>query len=61
MHGLLNGLLGIDVLVSYLVRAVVMLIVMPFHEAAHALVSWLLGGPHRQERRTPFSEPGAAF
>ena len=45
MHGLLNGLLGIDVLVSYLVRAVVMLIVIPFHEAAHALVSWLLGDP----------------
>ena len=29
----------------YLVRAVVMLIVIPFHEAAHALVSWLLGDP----------------
>lgn len=45
MHGLLNGLLGVDVLVTYLIRAVVMLIVIPFHEAAHALVSWLLGDP----------------
>ena len=45
MHGLLNGLLGVDVLISYLVRAVVMLIVIPFHEAAHALVSWQLGDP----------------
>ena len=45
MHGLLNGLLGVDVLGMYLLRALVMLIVIPFHEAAHALVSWLLGDP----------------
>ena len=39
----MGGLLGIDTLIIYLLRAVVMLITIPFHEAAHALVSWLLG------------------
>ena len=41
----MGGLLGPDMLVSYLLRAVVMLIAIPFHEAAHALVSWKLGDP----------------
>ena len=41
----MNGLIGIDTLVNYLLRAVVMLITIPFHEAAHALVSWKLGDP----------------
>lgn len=41
----MNGLLGPEVLYQYLIRAVVMLIVIPFHEAAHALVSWRLGDP----------------
>ncbi|WP_294542938.1 site-2 protease family protein [uncultured Gemmiger sp.] len=41
----MNGLLGIGVLYDYAVRALVVLIVIPFHEAAHALVSWLLGDP----------------
>lgn len=41
----MGGLLGPGVLVSYLLRAVVMLIAIPFHEAAHALVSWKLGDP----------------
>ncbi|MDD4851518.1 MAG: site-2 protease family protein, partial [Gemmiger sp.] len=41
----MNGLLGTDVLVDYLLRAGVMLLTIPFHEAAHALVSWLLGDP----------------
>lgn len=41
----MHGLLGTEVLVSYLLRAVVMLITIPFHEAAHALVSWKLGDP----------------
>lgn len=41
----MGGLLGPEVLVSYLLRAVVMLIAIPFHEAAHALVSWRLGDP----------------
>lgn len=41
----MGGLLGIDTLIIYLLRAVVMLITIPFHEAAHALVSWLLGDP----------------
>lgn len=39
----MGGLLGFGVLRQYLLRAVVMLIVIPFHEAAHALVSHLLG------------------
>lgn len=41
----MHGLLPPEVLLSYLLRAVVMLVVIPFHEAAHALVSWLLGDP----------------
>ena len=41
----MGGLLGIDTLIIYLLRAVVMLITIPFHEATHALVSWLLGDP----------------
>lgn len=41
----MGGLLGIDTLIIYLLRAVIMLITIPFHEAAHALVSWLLGDP----------------
>ena len=41
----MNGLLGIDVLYEYAVRALAVLIVIPFHEAAHALVSWWLGDP----------------
>ena len=41
----MNGLLGIDVLYYYVVRALAALIIIPFHEAAHALVSWLLGDP----------------
>ncbi len=39
----MGGLLGPGVLLQYLVRAVVMLVAIPFHEAAHALVSHLLG------------------
>ncbi|MDD6320649.1 MAG: site-2 protease family protein [Oscillospiraceae bacterium] len=39
----MNGLISPQVLYSYLIRALVMLIVIPFHEAAHALVSWKLG------------------
>lgn len=41
----MGGLLGIDVLYDYAVRALAVLIVIPFHEAAHALVSWWLGDP----------------
>ena len=41
----MNGLLGIDVLYEYAVRALAALIVIPFHESAHALVSWMLGDP----------------
>lgn len=39
----MQGLLGTEVLVDYLLRAVAMLLIIPFHEAAHALVSWRLG------------------
>lgn len=39
----MNGLVSPQVLYSYVIRALVMLIVIPFHEAAHALVSWKLG------------------
>lgn len=41
----MNGLLGIDVLYYYVVRAAAVLIIIPFHESAHALVSWMLGDP----------------
>lgn len=41
----MHGLLGTQVLVDYLIRAAVCLLVIPFHEAAHALVSNLLGDP----------------
>jgi len=40
---LLNGLLSPYQVVQYLLRAVVVLIAIPFHEAAHALVSHWLG------------------
>lgn len=40
---LLNGLLSPAVIVQYLLRAVVVLITIPFHESAHALASHLLG------------------
>lgn len=41
----MNGLLGPYALYTFLLRAVAVLLVIPFHEAAHALVSWLLGDP----------------
>ena len=40
---LLNGLLSLDSIVLYLCRAAVVLISLPFHESAHALVSHWLG------------------
>lgn len=39
----MNGLLSTYEIVQYLLRAVVVLIAIPFHEAAHALVSHWLG------------------
>ena len=39
----MNGLLSPTVIVQYLLRAVVVLITIPFHESAHALASHLLG------------------
>ena len=39
----MNGLLSSARIVQYLLRAVVVLIAIPFHESAHALASHLLG------------------
>ena len=39
----MNGLLSPARIVQYLLRAVVVLIAIPFHESAHALASHLLG------------------
>ena len=39
----MNGLLSPAMIVQYLLRAVVVLIAIPFHESAHALASHLLG------------------
>ena len=39
----MNGLLSPAVIVQYLLRAVVVLITIPFHVSAHALASHLLG------------------
>ena len=39
----MNGLLSPAVIVQYLLRAVVVLITIPFHESAHALANHLLG------------------
>lgn len=41
----MHGLLGPGALYLFAIRALVTLIVIPFHESAHALVSWLLGDP----------------
>lgn len=41
----MNGLLGPTALYVFALRAAAVLLVIPFHEAAHALVSWLLGDP----------------
>ena len=39
----MNGLLSPAVILQYLLRAIVVLIAIPFHESAHALASHLLG------------------
>lgn len=39
----LGGLLSLSSVIYYALRALVMLVAIPFHEAAHALASWLLG------------------
>lgn len=41
----MNGLLGPYALYTFMLRAAAVLLVIPFHEAAHALVSWRLGDP----------------
>ena len=41
----MNGLLGPNALYMFILRAVAVLLVIPFHEAAHAFVSWKLGDP----------------
>lgn len=43
MNIALNGLLSAQQIYAYALRAAVTLIVIPFHESAHALASWLLG------------------
>lgn len=42
-HFALNGVISPQELYYYALRAVAMLIVIPFHESAHALISWKLG------------------
>ena len=39
-HFALNGVISPQELYYYALRAVAMLIVIPFHESAHALISW---------------------
>lgn len=46
-HFALNGVISPQELYYYALRAVAMLIVIPFHESAHALISWKLA-IHRQ-------------
>ena len=43
----------------YLIRALVTLIAIPFHEAGHALAAWLLGDPtaKREGRYQPEPVP----
>ena len=41
----MNGLLGPNALYMFILRAVAVLLVIPFHEAAHAFISWKLGDP----------------
>ena len=41
----MNGLLGPNALYMFILRAAAVLLVIPFHEAAHAFVSWKLGDP----------------
>ena len=38
----MNGLLGPNALYMFILRAAAVLLVIPFHEAAHAFVSWKL-------------------
>jgi len=40
-HFALNGVISPQELYYYALRAVAMLIVIPFHESAHALISWI--------------------
>lgn len=39
----MNGMMSKDMMMAYLLRAVVMLVAIPVHEAAHAWASWKLG------------------
>ena len=41
----------------YLVRALVALVAIPFHEAGHALAAWLLGDPTAKLSLIHISEP----
>ena len=39
----MNGMMSKEMIMAYLLRAVVMLVAIPVHEAAHAWASWKLG------------------
>lgn len=39
----MNGMMSKDMMMAYLLRAVVMMVAIPVHEAAHAWASWKLG------------------
>ena len=41
----------------YLIRALVTLVAIPFHEAGHALAAWLLGDPTAKREGPAVAEP----
>ena len=48
-------------LISYIIRALVFLIAIPFHEAAHAWVSWKLGDPTAKNHGRMTMDPRVHF
>lgn len=51
----------ISTVVSYIIRALVFLIAIPFHEAAHAWVSWKLGDPTAKNHGRMTLDPRVHF
>lgn len=45
----------------YLIRTLVALVAIPFHEAGHALAAWLLGDPTAKREGAAVAEPVQAF
>ena len=43
--------------IYYLIRALVALVAIPFHECGHALAAWLLGHGHCKAAGAAFAEP----